>query len=166
MSESYKELLVKKQKSPMGGVLRIVLTVLAVLFLLTGMGNLIFLIIGVLLGVAAYFVYLNTDLEYEYLYLDKELCIDKIMAKTRRKRVASYDIDKLEIMAPINSHRMDAYNNSTRSLKTCDYTSGNKDTLANCYAMVLEGTTKVIIEADRDFVKAIYNNAPRKVFID
>ena len=31
-------------------------------------------------------------MEYEYLYLDRELTIDKVMAKTRRKRVAVYQL--------------------------------------------------------------------------
>ena len=40
-----------------------------------------------------------TDIEYEYLYLDKEITIDKIMAKTRRKRVLSISVDKIEILS-------------------------------------------------------------------
>ena len=34
------------------------------------------LLIGVICGVAAYFITLNADLEYEYLYVDKELTVD------------------------------------------------------------------------------------------
>lgn len=166
MSETYKELLVKRQGSFVMGVLRTVLIMLAVFFIITGFGSIFGLLIGVVLGIIAYFVYLNTDVEYEYLYLDKELSIDKVMAKTKRKKAASYVIERLEIMAPVNSHRLDSYNNGSRQWKTCDYTSKRKETKEACYVMIFEGTTKVIIEPDKEFVKAIYTNAPRKVFMD
>ena len=50
-------------------------------------GTYCFLIIAVVAGVGAYFVNLNANLEYEYLYVDKQLTVDKIMARTRRKKV-------------------------------------------------------------------------------
>ena len=49
-------------------------------------GNILIFIIAVAFGVLDYFVFQWTSIEYEYLYLDKEITIDKIMAKTRRKK--------------------------------------------------------------------------------
>lgn len=88
MNESYKELLVKREKGMKEALSRaacVVLTVVAgLLTLMTG--KITFFIIVVVLGVLDYFVFQWTDIEFEYLYLDKEISVDKIMAKTRRKK--------------------------------------------------------------------------------
>ena len=81
MNETYVECLVKKETPIYMKLLKILTIMLAACFVILGFITLIAMIIGVLLCVAAYFVYLNCDLEYEYLYVDKELSVDKIMAK-------------------------------------------------------------------------------------
>ena len=87
MNETYVEWLVKKKTPAYMTLLRILSIMLAALFILVGFVIIPALLIGIAIGVAAYFIYLNSDLEYEYLYVDKELTVDKVMAKTRRKRV-------------------------------------------------------------------------------
>ena len=116
------------------------------------------------MGVAAYFVYLNADLEYEYLYLDKEITIDKVMAKSKRKKVAKYEVERMEILAPIKSWHMDGFKN--RTVKTVDYSSGVENQPDLRYVMYYEGNLKVILEPSMEMVKAIKNIAPRKVFMD
>lgn len=79
------------------------------------------LIAAIVLGVCAYlFIFPGTDLEFEYLFVNGELDIDKIMAKSKRKRVKSLNITECDIMAPLNSHRMDYYN-SNQKLKVQDF---------------------------------------------
>ena len=48
--------------------------------------------------------------------------MDKVMAKAKRKRVATYSIDRLEILAPIKSYHLDNYKN--RNVKVKDYSIG------------------------------------------
>ena len=120
------------------------------------------LIIGVVIGIAAYFIYMNANLEYEYLYLDKELSIDKVMAKSKRKKVASFDMEKMEIMAPLNSYQLDSYKN--RNVKIVDYSSGEEKQPDLRYAFYYDGKQKVIFEPNAEMVKAIQMIAPRKVF--
>ena len=85
------------------------------------------LIAAIVLGVCAYlFIFPGTDLEFEYLFVNGELDIDKIMAKSKRKRVKSLNITECDIMAPLNSHRMDYYN-SNQKLKVQDFSSGNPE---------------------------------------
>ena len=67
----------------------------------------------------------NLDLEYEYVYVNGELDIDKIMSKSK-KTFKIFDLTKLELIAPLNSHRMDYHNHNT-NLKVLDYSSGKKD---------------------------------------
>ena len=112
MSETYVECLVKA-KTKMGmKILKYLLIGLTVIFVLLALIGIILAIIpGVITGVASYFVSLYSDLEYEYLYLDKELVIDKVMAKSKRKRVATYQVDRMEVMAPVHSYHLDNYKN-------------------------------------------------------
>ena len=164
MSETYVECLVKKKSS--GGMLflKILLSMITVVFVLVGFALWPALLIGIAAGVGTYFVTLNGDLEYEYLYLDKEISIDKVMAKTKRKRVARYELERMEILAPMKSWHLDEYKN--RTVKTVDYSSGVEKQPEVRYVMYYDGGTKVIFEPSREMLQAIKNVAPRKVFTD
>lgn len=166
MNESYKELLVKKDKGAKEAILRvacIIPTVLAALLtFLTG--NMIVFIIVIVLGVLDYFVFQWTDIEYEYLYLDKEITVDKIMAKTRRKRVTTVDVNKVEIIAPEKSHQLDSYRN--RQAKVMDFSAGHDLPEQKLYWVFYEGNQKILMNLTEDFVKTIKGIAPRKVFTD
>lgn len=169
MSDAYVECLVKAKPSMLGRVGRVVLTTLTVIcvlaiFVLPPL--MIFAFIGaILFGVGAYFVRLFTDLEYEYLYLDKELVVDKIMAKTRRKRIATYHLESIEILAPIKSYHLDNYRNRNSS-KEKDYSIGEVLQPDRRFLMYYEGGEKVILSPSEDMIKLMKNVAPRKVFSD
>lgn len=165
MSDTYVECLVKAKKSVMGNFLKVVLIVLTIFFsMLTLVGFVICIIPAVIAGVGAYLVYLNTDIEYEYLYLDKELTVDKVMAKTKRKRVATYTVERMEILAPIKSYHLDNYKN--RSVKEKDYSIGEELQPDRRYVMYYEGGEKILFSPSEEFVKAVKSVAPRKVFMD
>lgn len=128
------------------------------------LGAIIPLIIAVVTGVAAYLVSLFSDLEYEYLYLDKEITVDKILNKTRRKRAEVFEVDRIEIIAPIKSHQLDSYRN--RKMKTTDYSVGEEKQPDLRYVMYYNGERRVILSPSPELLKAIRTVAPRKVFTD
>lgn len=107
---------------------------------------------------------LHTDLEYEYLYLDKELVVDKVMAKSRRKRVAVYTVDRIEILAPVKSYHLDGYRN--RTVKTRDYSIGEELAPDKRYYLYYEGGERLLLSPSEELVKAIKTVAPRKVYTD
>lgn len=164
MNETYVEWLIKKKTPAYMTLLRIVTIMLAVCFILLGFILWPALIIGVVIGVAAYFIYMNSDLEYEYLYVDKELTIDKVMAKSKRKRVATFDMGKMEVMAPVKSYHLDNYKNRTD--KTVDYSSGEEKQPDTRYVFYYDGKQRVVFEPNIEMIKAIQMGAPRKVFKD
>lgn len=167
VSETYVECLVARKPSFAKRLLKTLLIMFTVVFFLLGMVtvlSVIALIIAIVFGVGAYFAYMNADIEYEYLYLDKEISIDKVMAKSRRKRVVSYDVNRMEILAPVRSYRLDSYKN--RTMKTVDYSSGVEEQPDKRYMMIYEGNTKVLLEPSMEMLKAIQTVAPRKVFTD
>lgn len=166
MSDAYVECLVKAKPSMLGKFFKyllIVLTVILVILMALTM-NVVILLMAVAAGVGAYFVNMFTDLEYEYLYLDKELTIDKVMAKTKRKRVAVYQLDRMEILAPVRSYHLDNFKN--RTVKEKDYSIGYEEKPDLRYAMYYEGGEKLVLSPSPEMIKVMKNAAPRKVFND
>ncbi|MBQ7955266.1 MAG: hypothetical protein IJ282_05900 [Lachnospiraceae bacterium] len=164
MSETYVECLVKSQASLLGRFGKIMLIMLTVAFGILGLILWPAWLVALVTGIGAYFAWLYTDVEYEYLYLDKELSIDKVMAKSKRKRVAVFDVERLEIIAPIKSYHLDNYKN--RQCKVSDYSTRVEEQPDTRYAMYYDGNTKVILSPSPELMKALKNVAPRKVFTD
>lgn len=166
MNESYKELLVKRDIGTKEKTIRFVCVIPTVLLILLTLltGSFIALIGAIVFGVADYFAFQCTDIEYEYLYLDKEISVDKIMAKTRRKKITTIDVDKIEIMAPEKSHQLDSYRN--REVKVTDLSAGHDLSEKKLYWVFYEGNQKFLLNLTDDFVKTIKGVAPRKVFTE
>ncbi len=164
MSDTYVECLVSSKASGLLKALMVVSIILAAVFCVVMLVFPAAILLVIAFGVGVYFLNLNTHVEYEYLYLDKELSVDKIMAKSRRKRVAVYSLDRMEILAPINSWHLDNFKN--RNVKIVDYSIGEELQPDLRYAMYYEGGTKIILSPSEELVKALKYVAPRKVFSD
>lgn len=162
MSESYVECLVKAKQPGWAKVLRGALIVLTVLSCIMMFVFIVFMAVALVAGVGAYFLGLYTNIEYEYLYLDKEISVDKIMGQSKRKRIATYSIDRMEVFAPVFSYHLDNFKN--RQVKTKDYSIGEVLQPDGRYAMYYEGGEKVLFSPSEEMVKVLKNVAPRKVF--
>lgn len=164
MNDSYMEYMVKKKFTMKDRLCRILMIVLTVfLFLLSLMIPAFLIGAAILAAITYFFVFPNTDLEYEYLYCDKQITVDKIMAKKNRKQIAVYETDKIEILAPANSYRLKAYEN--RALKEISLWSLEQDEHVP-YVMIYEGNQKVILDLPAEFVKMVQNVAPRRVYFE
>lgn len=165
MSETYVECLVARKPSTMLKFFKVLLIMMTVVFVFLGLMFIPALLVAIVTGVGAYFASMNADLEYEYLYLDKEVSVDKVMAKSKRKKAGSFSIEQMEIMAPLNSHRLDSYKNRQMK-KSYDFSSGVASQPEKRFMMIFNGDTKVVLEPNADMIKAIQTVAPRKVFTD
>ena len=167
MSDLYSEFLVKKESTAKDAIVKYGLIVLTVLAAGAGLFiNPLLLVLAIALGVACYFVIPRTDLEYEYLFVNGEFDIDMVMSKSKRKKVMSMKLSEADLVAPLDSHRMDYYNGNSR-LKTLDYSSGNPEHTRFAIIMKAGGeNSRIIIEPDDEMAKAIKNSAPSKVFLD
>ena len=97
MSDFYTEQLIKKQttgKDRMIKILLILLTVVSVLIIFIFPFGIILPVALIALDV---FMFQRMDVEYEYLFVNGDLDIDKIMHKARRKRVCSVNINDVEM---------------------------------------------------------------------
>lgn len=164
-NDTYVECLVATKPSAVKKFLKVLLTMLAAAFLFLGLLGYIFaMIIGIVFGVLAYIVAGQISVEYEYLYLDREISIDRITGKSKRKRVGTYEVERMEVLAPIKSYHLDNYGN--REMKAVDYSTGIENQPDTRYVMYYEGSQKIILEPSPEFVQAVMNVAPRKVFKD
>lgn len=167
MSDLYTEVMVEKKFTGKEMAIKVGLIFLTVLAAVAG---LIFfppvLIVALVLGILDYFIIPKLNVEYEYLYVNGELDIDKIYSRTKRKKGSSFNLGKMEIMAPVNSHQLDSYKNNP-NIKTVDYSSGLPD--AKVYAVIIPSEKemlRVLFEPNDIMIKDIRSKMPRKVFTD
>ena len=152
MSDFYTEQLIKKQttgKDRMIKILLILLTVVSVLIIFIFPFGIILPVALIALDV---FMFQRMDVEYEYLFVNGDLDIDKIMHKARRKRVCSVNINDVEIARQY------------QRAKTQDYTSASGS--KNVYALVVNEKgvlKKILFEPNDTIVEGFFLMAPRKV---
>lgn len=165
MNEAYVEHMVARKQNPLAKVLKVACIALAVLLCAIAftIATLWYLLIpAVLLGIVAYFFIPRLDVEFEYLYLDKEITIDKIFSKDTRKRAMVVDLNKMEFMAPYSSHELDSY--KSRKVAEKDFSSREAD--SKPYAIVYHdasGDELILIEPNDEMLKLIRQVFPRKV---
>ena len=150
------EIIVKRHTSALRKILSIGSVVFTVLFLLSMfLFGWPFLIAAVAMGIAAYFLWLECEVDYEYAYVEKELRISKIQRKSNRK----------EILAPMRSHELDSYRR--REGQVFDYSSGDPEA-RDLYALYLSDGTCLHLnlsgEYAEQFLRIMKQLAPRKVF--
>lgn len=164
MDNSFIEQLVKRKNRVVDTMIGVML--LGLIFgiftfgLLTGLT--VLWLVAMLLGFLWYILRGNAKVEYEYCYCDKEMTIDKIMNRSRRKRVEKLDMNSMELMAPYASHELDSYKN--KEGKEMLYTSGEIHEPDTRFMLIVEGR-KIVFEPNEALQKAIHSISPRKVFL-
>lgn len=164
MNDSYAEVLIKSKKKPVHTAIQVVALVLTTVLLLAGffLKILILLIPGIFLLIASNFLLPMMNVEYEYLYVAGELTIDKIMGRTKRKNCVTVEMDKIEMVAPVESSRWQEFGH----LKCVEnsYMSGREG--AKVYACIYhvdKGVCKAFFEPDEKMMELMRLTSPRKV---
>ena len=162
MDKGYYEFLVKGKPNMGAKAGKVILFILAVLCLVAALlfGSPILIVLTVAFGGAAYFISGYTDVEYEYLYLEKELSVDRVYNKERRKHAESFKMDKVQIFAPEKSSKLDNYSNVT-GMKVTDYSCPDETNGLKRFVMIYEGGRKILFTLDQDMIKAFKNTTPR-----
>ncbi|HBA62945.1 MAG TPA: hypothetical protein DCZ20_03710 [Lachnospiraceae bacterium] len=160
MNDFYTEQLVKR-KTPASSLMLVgvcaALTILSFLVIpLIPLG----IILPFAFGFATYLIYQRTNLEYEYLYVNGEMDVDKIMAKTKRKKIFSCNVRNMEIVAPAGAPELRPFAN----IKAKDFSSDMPD--HKVYEMVLIENgekTRILFEPNDVILEGMRMLAPRKV---
>ena len=94
------------------------------------------------------------------------IMMDMLYPKFLGCAVRVVDLGKMDIMAPVNSHRLEYQNHNTRA-KVLDFSSGNPN--HKVFAMFIPDEKelyKVLLEPDAQLLENIQKSCPRKVFLD
>lgn len=160
MNDFYTEQLIKKQTDMKDMVMKAVLVAAAIVSVLSVFIMPMGLFVPVIVIALVWFLITRLNVEYEYLYVNGDLDIDKIMNKSKRKRVFSANVDVMELLAPIDSPRLDQFQNA----KVINLSSGSAD--ARLYALIVSHDgqlAKLIFEPNDTIIEGIFMLAPRKV---
>ena len=164
MMESYAEAGVKRNKT-VGSYFAKFGIIFAIIF--------VFIVGGMFLGSIATFIasvgivlcvymFPKFNVEYEYIYCDGQLDFDRITGNSKRKNIMRIDFDKVDMVAPVNSHALDNYKNM--QLTERDFTSLKPD--AKVYAIIYhgdKGNVKILFEPSEKMVACIKQKTPRKI---
>ena len=161
MRDSYIEQMVKRKNTKRSGLLKVLLVV--------GMcASLMLLRISPFLAVVPlvlFFISIKyfrvTSVEYEYVFFNGNIDIDKIMSKSRRKHLISTGLHEIEVVARTGSLEVQQY----RKLKKYNYSSRRKG--AATYQMVINHKgrkARVVFEPSEEFLTEMKLASPRKVY--
>lgn len=160
MSDFYTEQLVKKQATMKDVFIKAFLVALAIVSVFVVLMFPVAIIVPVVVITAVVFLIRRLNVEYEYLYVNGDLDIDKIMNKAKRKRVFSTNISSMELLAPEGADAL----NQFRNAKVLDFSSGMADAKRYVFVVAENGqVTKMIFEPNEEIVEGIFLMAPRKV---
>lgn len=166
MGEVYHEQLIKKKMTYMDYVIRAIFVVLCFfpvpfLFFSNTLPYAVLLILA--LGYLAKFMFQRTDVEYEYLYLSGECQFDRICGKTKRKGCGKLEMDKVEIVAPEGSEKLEEF--EKQAYKVRDFSSQDLEVDNRYIAFQRNNSTliKVIFEPNDSIIKEMKMISPRKV---
>ncbi len=164
MNDTYVEILVKKPEQKLFEMLSGLLMGVGIICIMIGLAtNVLITISGLLLELIAYLLKLNCKIEYEYLYLDKELSIDMIKNQAKRKKLVKYSVSTLQVMAPSDSARLEQY----AQQKVKDFSAETEGfTSYDAIFEGKEGLERVLLNANEEYLNAMRMCAPRAIFHD
>ena len=132
--DNYVEWLVKRKDPAYAIPLKILMIVLCVLAAFLAMQTIFGIIFLLAAAAGTYFVFLNMSVEYEYLFAEGGLSVDRILGKARRKRVFDCDKEDVQVVAPADSFVLKDYERQGARIK--DFSSGRKE--AKVYALMYQ----------------------------
>lgn len=170
--DDFTEYLVKRQTTGKTAALKALIVmgsiVLAIVLLIVCMAIKVISFLGLLLAVASiyggWYLMRNLNVEFEYAVTGGDMDVDKIIAQSRRKRLASLKFRNMEIMAPAT----DAYRREMEApgIKTrIDASNGDP---AHTYFIKFDGGEKLgptllLFSPNDRIIQDAKNVAPRKV---
>lgn len=162
MSDFYTEQLIKRVSPAGTKLLKLLLILVTVLLAAVVLMFPLALIALVVWVIAEIFIFRSLDLEYEYLFVNGSLDVDKIMSRAKRKHVFEMNVNELEVLAPAGAPELRQYQN----LKTTDFTS--RTGTEKVYEMIIikNGAKKrIVFEPNEVILEGMKMMAPRKVFL-
>lgn len=162
MNQDYVEWLVKRKDPAYAWPVRILMGILCAAALVMALVVVWGPILLLIAGAATFFVFQMLSVEYEYLYVDGSLSIDKILGKARRKKVLECSKEELLMIAPSDSYVLKDYETSGMKVVNCS----SQKPEAKTFTMIYQKNGqhyKVILEPNDKLLQAIRYTTPRKI---
>ena len=164
--DSFNECLVARPVKPLQWVLMGLLVILGgyigfLCLVIPMVGPLI--LCGIIFGL--YFLFRRNFVEYEYIFTNGDIDIDKITGKSRRKRQLSFNCSNIEMMAVLGDEKYRHNFEHGDFQKKQDFSSGvagRKRYFAIVNAKE-KGRQLIVFEPNEQMLEAIKHAAPRKV---
>lgn len=124
--------------------------------------NIILAIVLLSVAVVCFFYKKRLFVEYEYQFTNGEIDIDKIIEMKKRKKVVSFHIKEVGLLAAEDSEAVGNYGNKPKNILKC-YPTTSK---ARIYvAMVTEGNNRMQLRfiPDEKFLEHCYKYNPKVV---
>jgi len=185
MNDVYLEYLIKHKKDTKAkiatvaiyvgaGILTIFMLMLIFAFAIagagTGISEIAFSVGLVLIAFMWYFAFFfaqKFNIEYEYIMTNASMDIDKIMSKSQRKRVITFEFTDVEICANIKDEaHNDAYKRGSGERKVLDLTGDISNGGVYFVDFTNEGErTRVLFQPTSKMMEAARRFNPRNVFV-
>ena len=162
--DNYVEWLVKRKDPVYAIPVKILVVLVCIAAVLSALQTVLGVIVMLLAGAAAYFIFLNLSVEFEYLYAEGGLRIDRILGRSRRKKAFDCEKDDIQFVAPADSYMLKDY--EKQGMKVADCSSGQKE--AKVYALIYQkgaDHVKVLFEPNEKMLNAMKRCYPRKVVL-
>lgn len=164
MNDAYAEWLVKRKTPAMNHVIKAGIIVLCVLSFFLAMISLLGLVVLIAVGIGAYFFLPQLSLEFEYLVVNDQITVDKVMGQTRRRKAWEGTLDQVQIIGPVDAYQVKDY--ERQITKTLDFTSHMPG--AKVYAIIQQDSgnmTRVLWEPNDRILNVLRGRSPRKVLL-
>jgi hypothetical protein len=114
------------------------------------------------LAAAAFFGKKKLYVEYEYVFTNGEIDVDKIVEMKKRSRALTFNIKSVELLAPENSQHIKDFANKPSKVVTLFPNTTDKDVYV---AMVTGGNERLQLRfvPDEEFINLCYKYNPRAV---
>ncbi len=162
MGDSYTEQLVKQKASSTIMLKKIGLIIAIIICAVIAMAVPALVVLPALGIFGLFYLWRRwSSVEYEYIYFNGELDIDRIMGQEARKRLISISAKDMEILAPTGYGELQRYQN----LKVYDCSSMTGNKTYEIVAKLKDQNVRVIFEPNDTILQGMRFYAPRKVFL-
>lgn len=113
----------------------------------------------------AVMIFRNYNMEYEYIWFDGELQVDKIIAKSSRRKGNTFNFARLEVMAPVGHSSLLRLENG--GYKVMDYSANDPELVTySAFVMCNNELVNLVFNPNEKLVQAIKYANQQKVFTE
>lgn len=141
-------------------IIAVIITALAVLFIIMTKVTILSLIAG-LIVIAEFYGFSRMNSEFEIVYCDGQFDFDKISGTLGRKTLFKVDMEQVEVIAPYGHEALDSYRNVPVKKRMIP---GKEEDSYVIVAADMDGNLrKILFPPTEKMLNCIYHKAPSKL---